>query len=731
MRKFHSLPALLVLILAACTPEAPQPESLLTENPEVARWQAQAANVTILRDNWGIAHVYGRTDADAVFGMIYAQAEDDFNRIEMNYINAMGRLAEVEGERELYRDLRMKLFIDPVDMQQQYADAPDWLKSLMNAFADGLNYYLHTHPEVQPRLLTRFEPWMALSFSEGSIGGDIERVNLQYLQDFYGSGLPQVALRDDPEREPGGSNGFAIAPHNSASGNALFLINPHTSFFFRDELQMTSEEGLNAYGAVTWGQFFIYQGFNDRVGWMHTSSRADAIDEYLETVTERDDGFYYRYDGQWRPFKETELTLPYVTEQGMAQRQVTVYHSHHGPVIRAEGDKWVTIKLMQEPVLALTQSFQRTKARSHEEFRATMELLTNSSNNTVYADADGNIAYYHGNFIPRRNPGHDWTGPVDGSTSDTEWQGLHTVDEMITLLNPANGWIQNTNNWPWSAAGPNSPRPEDYPAYMVNNPENPRGIHAVRVLENRSDFTLDSLIDAAYEPTLVAFEPLIPALQAAVEGLPATDPDRQTLAGPMALLADWDFKYSLDSEATTLAVYWGDTLMAALRSDAAQRGVDIYAHMADPANAAQQIQSLTAAVQRLETDFGSWSVPWGEVNRYQRNDGAIEQVFDDDKPSLPVDFASSTWGSLAAFGARTYPGTVRMYGTRGNSFVAAVEFGEQVRARAITVGGVSGDPSSPHFADQALMYTRGEFRDVLFYRDAVEANARRSYSPGQ
>ncbi|MFM1896693.1 MAG: hypothetical protein RLZZ385_1767 [Pseudomonadota bacterium] len=723
----------LLLLLAACGPQPTPPttEPVAPANPEVARWQAQAANVTIIRDSWGIAHVYGKTDADAVFGMIYAQAEDDFNRIETNYLNAMGRLAEVEGEGELYRDLRMKLFIDPLDMQQQYADAPDWLKSLMNAFADGLNYYLHTHPEVQPRLLDRFEPWMALTFSEGSIGGDIERVNLRSLQDFYGSGLPQVALRDDPEKEPGGSNGFAIAPQNSATGNALFLINPHTSFFFRDELQMSSEEGLNAYGAVTWGQFFIYQGFNDRLGWMHTSSRADAIDEYLETVTRRDDGYYYLYGEEWRPFKETVLSLPYRTEQGMARREITVYHSHHGPVIRAEGDQWVSIKLMQEPVLALTQSFNRTKARSHEEFRATMELLTNSSNNTVYADADGNIAYYHGNFIPRRNPGHDWAGMVDGSNPDTEWQGLHTVDEMITLFNPPNGWIQNTNNWPWSAAGPYSPKPADYPAYMVNNPENPRGIHAVRVLENKTDFTLDSLIAAAYEPTLVAFEPLIPALQAAYAALDSADPRRSVLADPLALLGDWNYQYSLDSTATTLAVYWGDELMAALRPLAAELGADIYGVMADPANGEQQIAALEATVQRLAADFGAWQVPWGEVNRYQRNDGAIEQEFDDARPSLPVDFASSTWGSLAAFGARTYPGTVRMYGTRGNSFVAAVEFGEQVTAKAITVGGVSGDPASPHFDDQALMYTQGRFRDVLFYRDAVEADSQRSYSPGQ
>src|SRR5271170_837526 len=183
-------------------------------DPDSARWEKQARNVTVIRDDWGIAHVYGKTDAEAVFGMIYAQAEDDFNRVETNYINAMGRLAEAEGEAKIYQDLRMKLFIDPVELKKEYAASPEWLKKLMNAFADGLNFYLWKHPEVKPRVIQRFEPWMALSFTEGSIGGDIERVNLGRLEAFYGK-VPVSAgafEEDDEAEEPSGSNGIAIAP---------------------------------------------------------------------------------------------------------------------------------------------------------------------------------------------------------------------------------------------------------------------------------------------------------------------------------------------------------------------------------------------------------------------------------------------------------------------------------------------------------------------------------------
>jgi len=749
---------IMVLSLLSCSPSNnPEVSSIpadQTASPvdpsELLRWQQQAARVNILRDKWGIAHIYGETDADTVFGTLYAQAEDDFNRVETNYINAMGRLAEAEGEGELIRDLRMKLFIDPEDLKQQYEASPDWLKPLMDSFADGLNYYLYNHPEIEPRVINRFEPWMALSFTEGSIGGDIERVNLRRLESFYGdSNL--VAQNEIPfDTEPRGSNGFAIAPENSASGNALLWINPHTSFFFRSELHMVSEEGLNAYGAVTWGQFFVYQGFNEKTGWMHTSSRADAIDEYLETVIEREDGGYYQYGDEERKLTESIIKLPYRQGDDILERQVTTYHSHHGPIIRAEDGKWVSIKLMNEPIKALSQSYLRTKTQSHDDYWETMELQTNSSNNTVYADADGNIAYYHGNFIPRRDLSFDWNQPLDGSNPATEWQGLHPVDEIITLLNPANGWIQNTNNWPFTAAGEFSPRAEDYPVYMANNSENPRGVHAVQVLQNKSDFTIDSLIEAAYEPTLTAFEDLIPNLLliTAVDRVNRVD-EPATIDGAtpnvnfvdevsinsglidyIDLLRNWDMKYSADSEATSLAIYWAQNLMNAVAAEANAAGINVYDYMAFNSSVDQKLSALRLAAEQLEADFGNWRVAWGEINRYQRLNGDIVQDFDDNAPSLPVAFASSRWGSLASFGARAYPGTKRMYGTSGNSFVAAVEFGERLRAKAITVGGLNNNPDSTHFDDQAEMYTQGEFRDVLFYREDLEANLERQYIPG-
>ncbi|MEO6237155.1 MAG: penicillin acylase family protein [Vicinamibacterales bacterium] len=704
----------LVLMFLAASSLAWQPEA--PSETESDRWARHAGNVTIVRDNWGIPHVYGKTDADAVFGVIYAQAEDDFNRVETNYLNAMGRLAEAEGEREIYRDLRMKIFIDPSDMKAQYDKAPAWLKSLMNAYADGLNYYLRTHPNVKPRVITRFEPWMALSFSEGSIGGDIEKVNLRDLEALYGgrpAALPPVEPAD--YIEPTGSNGIAIAAANTAARHPLLLINPHTSFFFRAEAQMTSDEGLNAYGALTWGQFFIYQGFNDRAGWMHTSSGVDNIDEYLEIVTPKGDGFTYRYNGEERPVTATTIIVPYSTAAGTARKLFTVYRTQHGPVIRKADGRWVSIRLMQEPLKALTQSYSRTKARNYRQFRESMELHTNSSNNTIYADADDTIAYFHANFIPRRDPKFDWARPVDGSDPATEWKPVLSIDESPNLRNPPAGWLFNVNNWPWSAAGPDSPRRADYAAYVENGTEeSPRGVQALRLLQGRKDFTIDSLIAAAYDNYLPAFEQQIPALLSAWDAAPAANPLKAQLSEQIALLRGWNYRWSVASVPTSLAVYWGEAL--GNRTTAAAPD--------------ELLQSLATASSKLTADFGSWKTPWGEINRFQRLTGDIVQPFRDDRPSIPVGFTSSRWGSLASFGARPY-GTKKMYGTTGNSFVAVVEFGERVRARAITAGGQSGDPASPHFNDQAKRYSTGDLREVYFYREQLDGHTERTYHPGR
>jgi len=700
-------------------------------------WRQHAQRVHIIRDNWGIAHVYGKSDADAVFGMIYAQAEDDFNRIEHNYLVSLGWLAQAEGESALYSDLRARLFIDVGRLQQQYRAAPVWLKSLMDAWSDGLNYFLSTHSAVHPKVIRHFEPWMALSFTEGSIGGDIETIDLKQLEKFYGPATPPMAALSGaatdpvPEEFPGGSNGFAIAPKLTASGHAMLWINPHTSYYFRSELQMVSEAGLNVYGAVTWGQFFVYQGFNTHNGWMHTSYGGDAIDEYAEDLVKKPDGLYYRYGPGLKKLRASVVSIPIKQAAGLGKRSFTVYHSHHGPIIRAENGKWIAIKLLQERVPALSQSFLRTKTTDYASFRKTQDMRTDTSNNTVYADASGTIAYFHGNFIPKRDTSFDFTHPVDGSNPATEWHGPHAIADTITLLNPSNGWLFNSNNWPFSAAGEQSPKAENYPRYMWTKGENPRGPHAVEVLSKLRGATLDSLIAAGYDGHLTAFDILLPPLIQAYDALPGADPRRASLEEAIDTLRAWNRRTSADSLATALAIFWGQGLIE--RNGAAARDADepVYDYLVDKLTDDERLEGLSAALAKLQQDFGRWRIAWGEINRYQRLTGDIVQPFDDARPSLPVGFASSQWGALASFDSSKPRKTKKIYGSTGNSFVAAVDFGPTIHAKAIMSGGESGDPSSPHFTDQALMFSQGRFRDVLFYPEDVRAHAERSYQPGE
>jgi len=729
-----------LIILLAFTSACAAQTASQADTPETAAWKKRAETITIVRDDWGVAHIYGQTDADVVFGLMYAQAEDDFNRVETNFINSQGRLAEAEGEKEIWRDLRMKLFIDPADLKAKYNESPAWLKALMDSWAGGLNFYLATHPNVKPRVITKFEPWMALSFSEGSIGGDIERVNLNQLEAFYGGQPPtKTAWRDEqeflaPPKEPTGSNGVAVAGMNTASGKAMLLINPHTSFFFREEAHMVSEEGLNAYGALTWGQFFIYQGFNDKAGWMHTSSSVDNIDEYLETITKKADGTYtYRVGTEEKPLVAKKIVVPYKSSTGMAQREFTTYRTHRGPIVRQADGKWISIRLMEEPMKALIQSYNRTKARTLDEYKKVMDIHTNSSNNTLYANAAGDIAYFHSNFIPKRDDSFDWTKPVDGSNPKTEWNGVLSFDESPNVVNPKNGWVYNSNNYPFSAAGPgNSPKQSAFPKYVDAGAENPRGVHAIRALTGKKGLTLDTLItDVAFDSFQPEFEIQIPLLLKAHAAAPASNPLKAKTAPAIAVLNDWDYRWSATSVPQSVAIFYGEDLWTRVQADARKANVSVYEYMKSKATPQQRLESLAAAMDKLAADFGKWQTPWGDINRFQRNDGAIVQKFDDSKPSTPVMFPSARYGSLASFGARAYPGTKKWYGTSGNSFVAVVEFGDQVKAKAVTAGGLNSVPGSKHFNDQAERYATGKLRDVYFYRDQLKGHTEREYHPGQ
>ncbi len=718
------------------------PLSLLAQpsQKEITRWENTAAQVSIVRDHFGVPHIYGKTDAQTVFGLLYAQCEDDFKRVEMNYIEKLGRLSEVKGSAELYNDLLIRLIIDSADAKKDFENSPAWLKQLLQAYADGINFYLYKHPQVKPALLTRFEPWYQLLWTDGSIGAiDVGDVTVGELKALYGGETNSTAyLPSQPkifeEPLPSGSNGFAFGPSKTKSGNAILYINPHVTFYFRPEVAMESQEGLHAYGAVTWGQFFIYQGFNENCGWMHTSGYADVADLYQEQVLPKDGGYVYSYEKQEKKVGEKIIDIQYVENGKILSKSFKTYFTHHGPVMAKRNGQWISVRSNNRSLNAIIQSWKRTKAKGFEEYKQIMELRSNTSNNTVFADSKGNIAYWHGNFIPKRDAALNWSKPVDGSTKATEWQGLHSLDEMIHVYNPTDGWLQNCNSTPFTVAGTKSPLREKYPRYMATDGENFRGINAVKIFNTAEKYNIDDVIKNAYNSHLAAFDLFIPALISANEKY-GTAPRFASLQAAISLLGSWNRNSSDTSVATTLAIEWAQKLWPAVMRQVVEGDesnqvakTQLFLSTSNPENL---LQTLSVVLSELESKFGTWRKPWGSINRYQRLTGNLTESFDDNKPSLPDGFAASTWGCLPSFVSRPFSGTKLRYGYNGNSFICAVEFGKRVVAKSLLAGGNASDPASSHFGDQAEMYTKGRFKDVLFYKEDVLKNAERTYKPGE
>ncbi len=723
---------LLLCLLLPCISFAQNP----AQN-QIHQWEQQAKNITIIRDNWGIPHIYGNTDADAVFGLLYAQCEDDFKRVEMNYIEKLGRLSEVNGDADLYNDLLIRLLIDTTEAKADYKKAEPWLRTLLNAYADGINYYILKHPDVKPLLIKKFQPWYPLLWTDGSIGAiNTAGISTIDLKNFYANDTASIGLAKPKEENLSGSNGFAIGPSKSASGNAMLYINPHVTFYFRPEVHAVSNEGLNVYGAVTWGQFFIYQGFNEHCGWMHTSSDVDVADLYAEKIIKSKNGFSYAYNNKVLAVKEKMIAIQILQDGKIRSKMFKTYFTQHGPVMAKRNGQWLALKSYNRSMTSLIQSWKRTKANGFEAYKKVMDLKGNTSNNTVFADDKGNIAYWHGNFVPVRDKTLNWAKPVDGSKSATEWQGLHKVEDIVHVYNPETGWIQNCNSTPFTAAGANSPKKENYPFYMSPDGENFRGINAVKVLSNESSLTLDKLIAAGYDTYLSAFEKLVPALLQAYDKL-ADDSIHHQLVEPIGILKSWDFRCGESSVATTLAVEWGQKLLPKIIASGDEdeyqyvdqvTKTDRFISKAIPADL---IAPLKEVLDELSGKFGTWRMPWGDINRFQRISSDINQKFSDDKPSLPVAFTSSAWGMLPSYATQYFPGIKKRYGTGGNSFICAVEFGKKVKAKSLLAGGESGDPLSKHFIDQAEMYTKGKFKDVLFYKEDVMKHVERKYHPGE
>lgn len=734
---FRILAAMKKLLLLCCFPLQLLAQS--TTEP-VAAWQQQAQDITIIRDNWGVPHIYGKKDADCAFGIMYAQCEDNFRQLEESFISALGRSAEVYGESRLPGDLGIALFECVKKAKADYANASSLIKGLCNSGAAGINYYLYKHPDTARRLLQHYEPWFFLLPGTDNPSG--HGITAAEIRSYNNTLLPRSAGEGEDnsiEERENGSNTMAIAPSHSASGQAMLLINPHVNFFGngqRYECHLISEQGLNVSGFAIFGNFYIWSGFNPNSGWAHTNSGVDFTDVYLERFDNPADPSSYRYGNTYRSATTWTDTVRYKTATGIQSKAVLLRKTHHGPVVARRDSFLVTIKNVTAPQSSyIEQCWKMSRSKNLRQFKAAMNKRALGYPNTMYADKHGNTAYWHGNAVPKRPTQFDWRSPVDGSNPATEWQGLHRLKDIAQVINPASGWIQNCNSTPYMAAGSSSPKQADYPAYMAYDKHIFRAVEAVRLLSapdkiSYADF--EKLVVSNHLPMMASW---LPQILTAYDSMAATSPALKEKLGAVAdTLRRWNYRYALNSQATSIAVMWYIQYDNWNKNQPRQAATDDNATDLQgnqlPMSGAIAVDLLGKAAEALNTRFGTALINWGDINRLQRVEGSPER-FDDNKPSWPVAAVPSPLGSLFAFGNGLTRGQQMFYGARGNTYTAIVTFGPRLQARSIMYFGQSANPSSSHYLDQAPLYVEGKFKDAWFYKEDVLKHAEKTYHPGE
>jgi acyl-homoserine-lactone acylase len=671
-----------------------------------------AREVTIYRDTYGVPHVFGKTDASTVFGFAYAQAEDNFWRLEENYIAAIGRSAEVDGERRLERDRVNRALEIPRLAREEYQRLDPHTRSICDAFVAGLNYYLQRHPEVKPRLLRRFEPWYPLAFirynyyQQGFVNDDA----------FHGSNL-QTAQVDKAFKENQGSNGWVINPSKSATGNAMLFINPHLPFFGSGQVyegHVHSDSGWNFTGYTRFGFPFPYVGHNESAGWVSTDNAADLTDVYAESFDDPKRPLAYRYGKGYRLATERTEEFSVKTPAGIQKRTFKMVRTHHGPILAVRDGKKLAIRMAKfENDGWLREWYLMTRSKSVAELKRAMAPLNMLFGNVMYADRNGDTYYLYNGAVPRRDPRFDWKKPVDGSDSETEWKGYHTIDELPQLMNPRTGWMQNCNGTPFLLTSEGNPDPKKFPAYMVQEGDNPRHERSRQILGRSGKFTFEDWTRLAFDTHVLGADKHLPKLLNAVKKRLETSRD-QKLSEAFAVISKWDRTSTTESVGMTLFSLSMDRLDETKIADEEAIGA-----------------AFRDVLAILEKDFGTWRVAWGEINRLQRYDESSADQFNDAKHSLPVRGFSGRDGGIFTFYAGPARGQKRRYGVAGGSYVSVVEFGPKVRALSVHTFGASGDPKSKHFMDQAEMYARGEFKPAWLTLEEIKANLEAAYRPGE
>lgn len=689
-----------------------------------------AAAVTIVRDEWGVPHILGESDAAVAFGLGYAQAEDDLWQIEDDYLHALGRASHWYGERYLASDLVQAAFQIERLSREEYEREPQDRRDVWDAFAAGLNYYIATSG-VRPRLITRYEPWMPFALARAvAAATTIDGVTLGRTTRDDGAGFrlvgewadtrAAVAAAGSPPAAAGvpsrGAAMWALAPARTAAGNAMLLHTDRGDFAGAGrpyEMLLLSEAGWHVRGFAAAGAPVPSGGHTARLAWSHARSEADAADVYEVTFDHPSDRLMYRYEGEWRSAVEWQDTLLVNSPDGVVQRVFRFRRTHHGPVVAERAGVALAMRIAgMETGGSVQQLFAESRAGTLEEFRTALDQRALHAN-TMYADIDGNVYYIHGNAVPARDPALDTRSPLDGSSSAAEWGEYHPLAELPQVLNPTGGWIGSTAGSFQAAPAEGGDVAMEFPGYMAAGRGHGRGVAALALPRRDSSWTFDEWIAAGFDVQVHDAADDIARLITEWEQVGGMNAARaRRLDDAVEELRSWDYSADAGSRAATLFILWREQLRVGHYSGD-------YA----------QFRAMEDVLVRLERDHGSTAVELGAVNRLQRRPAG--EPFSDDDPSLSMHGAPGWAESVFSFDAVDAQDSRRRYGTGGTRWIAAVELSPNVRFRSVVPFGQSGNPASAHWFDQAPLYAGGELKPGLFTREEILANAHRTYRPGE
>lgn len=701
----------------------------------VARAQSMAKKVTIYRDAFGVPHVYGPTDASVVFGFTYARAEDEFQKIQKSLLSATGRISEMLGQTGILSDRATRLFEIPRHSQREYETCDPAFKRILIAYADALNFYVHQNPQVDPVVINCFQPWHALAAGR-SMNIAMLTLSPEYKHLLDASKNATPAMLDSPElprpkppEERDGSNMWAIAPQRTKSGNAMLFINPHIPLDQLYEGHLCSQEGLNISGGYAYGSFlFPFAGHNERLGWSLTVNYPDIIDVYIEEFVPDSDPLQYRYDEQSRlatTWKESIMVKQFSGD--LKPVNIDCVKTRHGPVFFNVGDKGYSIAAAKIEEGGFPQQlYAMSKSRNLSEFKAAVGETALAFHNVMYADVEGNIWYVYNCATPKRNEDIKWDQPVDGTTSDTSWNGYHSLKDLPQVLNPKCGWMQNCNSSPFStSAEGQNPIRQDFPSYVGRDDRDDNRVKISKaILSRKENISFEELAALAWDTRALEADEWVPYLIEAYEALrkkSASAEDELDEYAKLELviksLAKWNRQVAVDSTAATVFQLWYEKSVSAMKRNSMKQSV--------------AIENLEDVVNELVRDFGTWEVENGELFRHQRPDAA-GMFAGDEGASFPIAGGHPHVGMVFTFLSRKVLGSKRRYGFHGHSYVSVVEFDSAgIKAKSMVPFGQSSDPESKHYLDQAPLYAAGKFKKALFDKQEIIENATRKYHPGE